>query len=369
MTRKAWKAYSKYAWGEDSLKPLEKRSHEGSFGRNSGRSILASMSTLWVTGLRQEFEQGERWIDEKFNFSNIDANRGKLFNEVVEFMGGLLSLYALTGRESYLRKAKEVAINLEDAYSTETGLPFRYYNPKTKKRLYEVSWLSDIGGQYLEHAYLSDLTPQDGGRQRAIVNRIRQHLKAAKRANGLYLDHLQVDGRWSSLWSSLSSMSREFFANLLKSYLQSDGQNEEAMEMYFDAVSAMVTSGMLHVGGGGDGEEEVCARSYCPEEVEDERQYSLFMEYGDCYLGAMLSLGAKAMRARLFTGDETKRQTYLREAQRHLKLAVKLTETCHRASNQTSSRLGPDIFYVQKLKVLNGNYFLRYLFWNGKLKS
>lgn len=46
--RHAWAAYKKYAWGQDSLRPLSRSSHKW-FGL--GLTIVDSLDTLWIMGL------------------------------------------------------------------------------------------------------------------------------------------------------------------------------------------------------------------------------------------------------------------------------------------------------------------------------
>ena len=120
MTRSAWNAYVKYAWPHDSLAPQTETRNLDMFGYFSGRSIVAAMSTLWVMGLEEEFNRGKQWIAAEFDFTGILAD-GLLFNEVAEYVGGLLSCYALTGDELFLRKAEKVAKHLRSAYKTKTG--------------------------------------------------------------------------------------------------------------------------------------------------------------------------------------------------------------------------------------------------------
>src|SRR5699024_11078997 len=50
MTRKAWYAYHQHGWGSDLLYPVKRlKKREYGFG-NTGRTIVAAMSTLQVMG-------------------------------------------------------------------------------------------------------------------------------------------------------------------------------------------------------------------------------------------------------------------------------------------------------------------------------
>jgi hypothetical protein len=52
--------YTTYAWGMDELQPISRR------GKNSfagmGATIVDSLSTLWIMGMKQEFANGTDWV-------------------------------------------------------------------------------------------------------------------------------------------------------------------------------------------------------------------------------------------------------------------------------------------------------------------
>lgn len=58
MMRHAWSNYVKYAWGGNELKPIAKTPNSNSvFGdAKVGATIVDSLSTLWVMGLKEEFQ-------------------------------------------------------------------------------------------------------------------------------------------------------------------------------------------------------------------------------------------------------------------------------------------------------------------------
>lgn len=73
MTLHAWKNYKQYAWGKNELRPLSKKAHTGSvFGTYElGATIVDSMDTLYIMGLEEEYQEGRKWISERFSFQNI----------------------------------------------------------------------------------------------------------------------------------------------------------------------------------------------------------------------------------------------------------------------------------------------------------
>ena len=111
----AWEAYKQNAWGHDSLSPVTNKAHNNQFGASSARTLISTMSTLWVMGMKDEFNVARNWIQEKFNISQIDhsMNVGDL---VTNYIGGLLSCYALTKDQLFLDKALEIARIIKPAY-------------------------------------------------------------------------------------------------------------------------------------------------------------------------------------------------------------------------------------------------------------
>lgn len=54
-----------------------------------------------------------------------------MFETNIRFVGGFLTLYALTGDELYKSKAQEVADKLLPAFQTPTGIPNALVNIRT----------------------------------------------------------------------------------------------------------------------------------------------------------------------------------------------------------------------------------------------
>ena len=96
----AWNNYRKYAWGHDILKPLSKGWKEW-FG--VGLTIVDSLSTLWIMGLHEEFEEAGGWVEHQLNFDT--SHNVLMFEIVIRELGGLLSAYHLSGNKIFLQKA------------------------------------------------------------------------------------------------------------------------------------------------------------------------------------------------------------------------------------------------------------------------
>lgn len=72
MTLHAWNNYKLYAWGKNELRPLSKNGHNGVFGSNElGATIVDSLDTLYIMGLKEQYEEGRDWVAQNFSFKNL----------------------------------------------------------------------------------------------------------------------------------------------------------------------------------------------------------------------------------------------------------------------------------------------------------
>jgi mannosyl-oligosaccharide alpha-1,2-mannosidase len=113
-------------------------------------------------GLHDEYEQAKAFIKDNFTIAN--AHQLSTFETTIRFLGGLLSLYALTADSMYIDKATEVADALMPAFETKSGIAKSLVNVQTKVSS-NYGWvsgagsiLSEFGSLHLEFLYLSELT-------------------------------------------------------------------------------------------------------------------------------------------------------------------------------------------------------------------
>jgi mannosyl-oligosaccharide alpha-1,2-mannosidase len=73
MMKHGWDNYVKYAWGKNELKPVSKQDHSGSvFGSaNMGATIVDSLDTLLIMGLKDEYKLGRDWVANNFTLENV----------------------------------------------------------------------------------------------------------------------------------------------------------------------------------------------------------------------------------------------------------------------------------------------------------
>lgn len=96
----AWKGYKDYSWGYDELRPLSKTKNTWF---DLGLTLVDSLDTMWLMGLKEEFEEARDWVANKlFVQQNRDVN---LFETTIRVLGGLLSTYHFTDDHIFLDKA------------------------------------------------------------------------------------------------------------------------------------------------------------------------------------------------------------------------------------------------------------------------
>ncbi|KAK6055829.1 glycosyl hydrolase family 47 [Cooperia oncophora] len=219
MTKFAWDCYRKYAWGANELRPVSKTGHSASvFGMGDmGATIVDAIDTLWIMGLKEEYEQARSWVKHSLDF---------------------------TRTAMYVEKAEEIAKLLLPAFNTPTGIPYAVVNVVTgSAKNYgwasgQSSILSEFGSLQLEFDYLSHVTGNKIYSEK--IKRIRDFLTEMDKPNGLYPLYLNPKtGKWGSLDHSIGALGDSFYEYLLKHWLITGKTDDHTKKEYDAAVFAM----------------------------------------------------------------------------------------------------------------------------------
>lgn len=321
----AWDNYKLYAWGKNELKPISKRGHSGSiFGAfDLGATIVDGLDTLYLMGLHKEFDEGRDWVERKFTLENV-GNDLSVFETNIRFIGGFLTCYAFTGDKLFLEKAKYVADKLLPAFQTPTGIPYALVNVNTGISK-NYGWasggssiLSEFGTLHLEFAYLSDVSGDSVYRER--VQTIRSVLKDIEKPKGLYPNYLNPKtGKWGQQHMSLGALGDSFYEYLLKAWIQSGHEDEEAREMYDDAMQAIIQH-MIRQSAGG--------LTYVSDMKFERLEHK--MDHLACFAGGLFGLGGTTLNNQF--------------SEKYLEIGEGLTNTCHESYIRSYTRLGPEAF-------------------------
>ncbi|XP_073471557.1 mannosyl-oligosaccharide 1,2-alpha-mannosidase IC [Aquarana catesbeiana] len=323
MMKFAWDSYKKYAWGENELRPLTKDGHFGSlFGGLKGATIVDALDTLFIMDLKEEFENAEIWIENSLDL-NVNGE-ASLFEVNIRYIGGLLSAYYLSGKEVFREKAIGLGKKLLPAFSTPTGIPRGIINLGNGLN-WSWGWasagssiLAEFGTLHLEFLKLSELSGDSVFIEK--VNNIRKTLKKIEKPHGLYPNYFSpVSGSWVQHHVSLGGLGDSFYEYLIKSWLMSAKQDNEAKGMYYEAVEA-IEAHLIRKSPGG--------LTYIAEWKGGVLDHK--MGHLTCFAAGMLALGAN-------DAPQNKKEHYI-------ELAAEIASTCHESYVRTDTKLGPEVF-------------------------
>ncbi|KAH8124456.1 glycoside hydrolase family 47 protein, partial [Trichoderma asperelloides] len=157
---RAWRGYKKHAWMQDALLPISGAGREQFSGWAA--TLVDSLDTLWIMGLREEFDEAVAAVAD-IDFGSSTSNRINIFETNIRYLGGLLAAYDLSGRELLLKKAVELGDLIYGGFNTENGMPVDFISFHAAKEggglLVEGAVVSASPGTLsLELAHLSQVT-------------------------------------------------------------------------------------------------------------------------------------------------------------------------------------------------------------------
>ncbi|CAJ0958796.1 unnamed protein product, partial [Mesorhabditis belari] len=328
MTKFAWDSYKKYAWGSNELKPISKKGHSASiFGSGDlGATIVDALDTLYIMGLKEEYEDAHKWIEMNLDFKRLARGDISVFETNIRFVGGLLSGYALTRDEMYLKKATSIVDLLLPAFDTPTGIPLALINIVSGKAK-NYGWasggasiLSEFGSLELEFDYLSNLTGNDIYRNK--IKTVRDFLTSLEKPDGLYPIYLNPNnGKWGQREYSIGAMADSFYEYLLKQYLVTGKKDTRTKKEYNEAIEAM---------------EKKMLFSSSPSNLKyfanlKGSRVEHKMEHLGCFCGGMFALDA-------FNEPNATR------ARHYMDLAKDIGHTCHESYRKSAIGIGPEAF-------------------------
>ncbi|SPQ24982.1 1e0c92f0-18f9-4063-9942-e8fc95ac141f [Thermothielavioides terrestris] len=120
LARRSWDSYRIYAWKKDALQPLSRAGKDQFSGWAA--TLVDSLDTLWIMGLRDEFDEAVAAVAE-IDFGSCTSHRVNIFETNIRYLGGLLSAYDLSGRKVLLQKAVELGDLIYSGFDTANRMP------------------------------------------------------------------------------------------------------------------------------------------------------------------------------------------------------------------------------------------------------
>ena len=281
--RFVWSNYHEYAWGSDELKPIS-RSRSNNWG-SMGMTILDSIDTLYIMGLKTEFAEAVQWIQQTQSFHH--AGLLSVFEVTIRALGGLLSAYDLSKDAILLQKAMELGDILLPAFDTQTGIPYGQINFAT--RTGQDSWnghhslIAELGTMQLEFRALSYYSKNPVYEAKAM--RPLQLMYQKHPTDGLYPMKVSIhDGSFTDSKVTVGAMGDSFYEYLLKTWLQGGRRETWLREMYDKAIDGIVTNMLSRTSKSG--------YLYVADYDLKSRGKNHKMDHLVCFLPGILALGA-----------------------------------------------------------------------------
>jgi hypothetical protein len=212
--QRSWDAYCRYAWGKDVLLPMEKTGLNW-YEHSLGISPVDAFSTLAITGLTGEADSVVEYVADSLSF-DIDQDV-KVFEVNIRVLGGLVSMYQLTGDERILEKARDFGNRLLPAFGSATGIPYYWVNLSTGKVHGKEVNVAEAGTYLLEMGMLSYFTGDP------VFYRSARRASAAifDRRSGLGLVGGVIDvetGEWTDRTSHICAGTDSYYEYLYKAW-------------------------------------------------------------------------------------------------------------------------------------------------------
>ncbi|KAI1610078.1 mannosyl-oligosaccharide alpha-1,2-mannosidase [Exophiala viscosa] len=160
----AWNGYRNHSMPHDELMPISKGSADPFNGW--GATLVDSLDTLWIVGLRDDFEEAVDAVAE-IDFKTSARKDIPLFETTIRYLGGLIAAYDVSAGKYriLLDKAVELAEVLMGAFDTPNRMPIGYYNwaPSYASQPHRAGThtvMSELGSLAMEFTRLAQITKE-----------------------------------------------------------------------------------------------------------------------------------------------------------------------------------------------------------------
>lgn len=321
----AWEGYTKYAFGCDEIKPQTAACDNG-WGKQ-GITLVDSLDTLWLMGMKTEFWQARDWVRDHLDHSKTSFT--SLFETTIRDLGGLLSAYDLSGDDTFLKKATDLGNRLLHGFdNSPSGIPYGQVNLKagTAKN---IGWtagnaiISEFGTIQVENRYLSKVTNNPIYAQK--TEHIFEVLRNMHAPHGLYPYYVKNDTPNPTFGNNkitFGAMADSFYEYMLKVWLQGGKTEDMYREMYDESIEGMHEQLLQKSSPSG--------LTYIADKNKNKMDHK--MDHLVCFMGGLLALGAYHDPL----GMDSPR------AVRDMETAKALTYTCYQMYARMATGISPE---------------------------
>jgi hypothetical protein len=232
-TRLAWRAYAKYAWGHDELRPMTHTARDW-YGESLLITPVDALDTLVMLGLTEEADAARALIDERLSFDKDVTVKN--FEVAIRILGGLISGYQLTGDAKLLQLADELGARLLPVFASPTGMPYMYVNLRTGKVSGARTNPAEIGTLFLEFGALGKLTGKPVYYDKAKTALVQLYARRSKL--DLVGEEIDVEsGQWVSANSHVGGGIDSYYEYLLKAAILFG--DDDCARMWRTSVAAL----------------------------------------------------------------------------------------------------------------------------------
>ena len=295
------------------------------------------MSTFWIMGMTDQFEQGRKWIDNHFKPKNLfngkftgenlnKKNFGKLefYDKPYRYLGSLLSCYALTKDGMFLKKAIEIA---------------EIWNPNFD----EINEMDRFSSELLERHFLANETKELKYLEK--ITTFQNYLNEQSALDLHTLDNIVeaifIEGlKYFNIFELFIIIIFLFYA--VKLYIQSNNNSPStlsSLKLYRRYINEAIHNQkhLIHIK----------LNNTINLTFFDSNLSSIGINMLDCYFGALLYIGectwSKSLAKQNLT--QTKLKAELSKIKLNQQLAITIIESCSFATNLSSIKLSSAQFH------------------------
>eukprot|EP01029_Cantina_marsupialis_P015940 TRINITY_DN352_c1_g1_i1.p1 TRINITY_DN352_c1_g1~~TRINITY_DN352_c1_g1_i1.p1 ORF type:complete len:523 (+),score=142.24 TRINITY_DN352_c1_g1_i1:123-1691(+) len=319
-----WKNYKELAWGKDALKPISGKS--GNVWGGYSVMILDSLDTLWIMGMKEEFDEAKAYLKKRLSFNKNSSTHVSYFETIIRSLGGLLSAYSLSKDSFFLDMAQDLGDRLLN--NIADGMP-----QSSKIRIKSGSGgrggsavLAEVGTLQVEFKQLTYLTgnPKYSEAADGIIKKLDHANNGGYGTHhGLFGNNLSTRSGKTGQHISFGAAGDSYYESLIKVWLQTnkDSKSDMYLRLWRNAVDSM-TSDML--------QRSSDDLLFLPN-LQPNKSKGSSMEHLTCFMPGVLALSTQV---------DTKRSQSLRD--RDLMNAKALGYTCWQMYERTKSGCGAE---------------------------